>query len=750
MIKQLVMAALLSAAAISPASWAGTQSVEIDSVSVNNKQTWLKVKGELKGFGKNTSLTLRDADNLEVVFHSETVKNKRFNAKVQIEDLIYVPCKIAAVANNNTTLMDSADVTDVSSCGGYSATLSGLVTDEPIPYASVSVTVNGNTFTTTADENGAYSLTILTTTLETLVKIESSAFDAQTGDEINFVNLLGSFEKVLEDDSHNVTNVTTASYVLTLAANGFQEPTNITELQQAETAVDASQLIELAAVIKLIVDDANYQLPDGYTSIIEFVSSQSAVESFIENTPEVDLIAAQNAILADSDLVAGFDESDIPSFYYAIDTTEPGYLSRSGSALKFNATGTGSKLSFTSWNGQAINAGYSWHVANGRIETTYTTPIEQELLTYNIESLTDDQAEIDAFYAGGGVDDQIVFYQSTLSQNYTRVVDGALVDVINVETRVEKRTPPIQLTNGDTLTLQNNKIEISSGQQTFRSALDIEPIAFKADCSNGVACVLGQWGGQYNYSEGKRAYDDYIYPTTSYADVIMFDSNGVANGKISNISANWQVNNAGQLVIQYPNGAVQTSEIIDQLGLEYGVFSQFSTPEGEFATYDIWVKGQTSFVLDSAYLQPASSNHYWNGEINSWIPGSFDSNGLLIPERLWGWLFTSHTVQNIDGVAWQGPDQNGLSSINFVLSDAVSYQVGAQSIEINRLPFAKRYWYPIASTLINGDRVFYIVEREERDAQLWFGGQPGYNTFIPSRINIEREVDRANYTNVAR
>lgn len=69
MIKQLVMAALLSAATISPASWAGTQSVEIDNVSVNNKQTWLKVKGELKGFGKNTSLTLRDADNLDVIFH---------------------------------------------------------------------------------------------------------------------------------------------------------------------------------------------------------------------------------------------------------------------------------------------------------------------------------------------------------------------------------------------------------------------------------------------------------------------------------------------------------------------------------------------------------------------------------------------------------------------------------------------------------------------------------------------------------
>ncbi|MEC8325223.1 MAG: carboxypeptidase-like regulatory domain-containing protein [Pseudomonadota bacterium] len=750
MIKYFVAVGLFFVTLSSVTVWADDKEIEIDDILVNKKQTKLKIKGEVEGFGKHPTLKFHDADNMDYVFHTQKVRGENFNAKVKLKNLIYLPCEIAFVANNDMNVIETVDISELATCGGYSATVSGLVTDEPIPYASVSVTVNGNTFTTTADENGAYSLTILTTTLETLVKIESSAFDAQTGDEINFVNLLGSFEKVLEDDSHNVTNVTTASYVLTLAANGFQEPTNITELQQAETAVDASQLIELAAVIKLIVDDANYQLPDGYASIIEFVSSQSAVASFIENTPEVDLIAAQNAILADSDLVAGFDESDIPSFYYAIDTAEPGYLSRSGSALKFNATGTGSKLSFTSWNGQAINAGYSWHVANGRIETTYTTPIEQELLTYNIESLTDDQAEIDAFYAGGGVDDQIVFYQSTLSQNYTRVVDGALVDVINVETRVEKRTPPIQLTNGDTLTLQNNKIEISSGQQTFRSALDIEPIAFKADCSNGVACVLGLWGGQYNYSEGKRAYDDYIYPTTSYADVIMFDSNGVANGKISNISANWQVNNAGQLVIQYPNGAVQTSEIIDQLGLEYGVFSQFSTPEGEFATYDIWVKGQTNFVLDSAYLQPTSSNHYWNGEINSWIPGSFDSNGLLIPERLWGWLFTSHTVQNIDGVVWQGPDQNGLSSINFVLSDAVSYQVGAQNIEINRLPFAKRFWYPIASTIINGDRVFYIVEREERDAQLWFGGQPGYNTFIPSRINIEREADRANYTNVAR
>ncbi|MDE3270428.1 carboxypeptidase-like regulatory domain-containing protein [Pseudoalteromonas sp. G4] len=750
MIKYLMALSVLCISFFSVDVLAQNKNVEIDKISVDNKRTTLKVKGELTGYDKGATLTLRDADNLNVVLHSQVVNHKRFNAKVSINSLVYLPCNIAAVINNDLSQIDIAQVEDTASCGGYSATISGLVTDEPIPYATVSVTINGNTFTTVADENGAYSLTILSTTIDNLIKVESSAVDAQTGDEINFVNLVGSFEKVIDDDVQNVTNVTTASYVLTVQANGGEEPTTVNELKEAETAVDASQLIELAAVIKLIVDDPNYQLPEGFDSVIDFVSAPSAVDSFIENTPEEDLVAAQNAILQDSNLVAGFKQNDIPNFYYAIDTAEPGYLSRSGSALKFNPAGAGNKLSFLSWNGQAINAPYTWQIVNGRIEVTYNNPLEQELLTNAIEDLTDDQAEIDAFYAGGGVDDQIVFYRSTIAENFTRVVDGNLVDVINVETRSEVRTPTFQLNDGSSLTLQDTKIEIASGQQTFRSDLDIEPVAFNATCTTGVACVLGQWGGQYNYSEGKRAYDDYIFPTTSYADVITFDANGIANGKISGINANWQVDNAGKLIIEYPNGTVQTSEIIDQLGLEYGVFTSYTTPEGEFATYDIWVKGQQNFVLDSAYLQPTSSNHYWNGEINSWIPGSFDSNGLLIPERLWGWLFTSHTVQNIDGVAWQGPDQNGLSSINFVLSDAVSYQVGTQNIEINRLPFAKRFWYPIASTIINGDRVFYIVEREERDAQLWFGGQLGYNTFIPSRINIEREVDRANYTNVAR
>ena len=751
MIKKILAASVLCTGFFSANIYADDdKEIEIDKVKINKKQTKLRIKGEVEGFGRNANLTIRDAQNLDYVVYSVTVRKENFKAKIDLTELVFIPCELAVVVNDDTSIIETISLSQIENCGGYSTKLTGLVADEPIPYATVQVTVNGHTFTTVADEFGAYSLDVLSTSLNELVKIESSATDAASGDEINFTNLVGSFEKIITDSSQNVTNVTTASYVLTVEANGGSEPTSLAELQLAETSVDASQLIEMAAVIKLIVDDPNYQLPDGFTSIIEFVSQTTAVQSFIEQTPESDLIAAQQEILEDSDLVAGFSANEIPSFYYAIATAEPGYLSRSGSALQFEQSGQGNKLGFASWNGQAINQAYNWQIANGRIEINYSTPEEVEYLSDNIESLTNNQAEIDAFYAGGGVNGQISYFQSTIAENYTRVVDGNLVDIINVETRLEKRTPTIILNNGSTLDLQSTLIEITNSQQTFRSNLDIEPIAFNPTCSSGLACVLGQWGGQYNYSEGKRAYDDYIFPETSYAEVINFTNDGTSQGKISGIGANWQVDGLGKLVITYPNGTIQTSQIIDQLGLEYGVFSVFQTSQGEFANYDIWVKGEQSFVLDQTYLAPSSDTHYWNGEINSWIPGSFDSNGLLIPNRLWGWLFGSDHLQNIDGVSWNEPDANGLSSINYVLADPVAYQATADGLVIERLPFAVRYWYPIASTLINGDRVFYIVEREERDAELWFGGEPGFNTFIPSRINIEREIDRADYTAVAR
>ncbi|MEL0037247.1 MAG: hypothetical protein VW882_12720, partial [Gammaproteobacteria bacterium] len=48
---------------------------------------------------------------------------------------------------------------------------------------------------------------------------------------------------------------------------------------------------------------------------------------------------------------------------------------------------------------------------------------------------------------------------------------------------------------------------------------------------------------------------------------------------------------------------------------------------------------------------------------------------------------------------------------------------------------ANRYWYPIASDTVDGDRVMYVMEYSERDVGF------GNTIFISPRINIYRELN---------
>ncbi|WP_394130697.1 carboxypeptidase-like regulatory domain-containing protein [Shewanella maritima] len=743
-------------------SLALADNIKIQKAKYKESKQLLVVKGKLDKYQHNKShhhnkhsaksIEIVDANNPSFVLAQQQA-HKSFKAHISTTDLGYIPCQVGVIVDGDIDNMAYAQVRKApDQCGGYSATITGLITDEPIPFATVTVTLNGQTFTTTADANGAYSLDILTTDVAQLLVIESSATQAETGDEINFVNMVGSFEKVLsETDPINVTNVTTASYALVVEANGGTEPTNVAELQAAETSVDATELFELAAVIKLIVDDPNYSLPAGYDSVLDFVNDQAAVETFVQATPTEDIDGAVAAILADSDLVAGFSADDIPELYYVTAVAQPGYMARTGSALEFDASNnTGNALEFQSYNGIAINEVFTWAVDNGRLVVTLSSPEQLEQLSHEIETVTDNQAEIDAFYAGGGTESGFNYYSTEFQRAYTRVVDGNLVDVVSVETRRELVTPDILLLDGSTLSIADPKLAIENSNQTLRSSLDVTPIAFDASCAVGGTCVEGAWGGIYHFSEGKRAYDDFIFPESAYGELITFAGDNSTSGEVSGVDASWQVDAEGKLVISYANGMVQTNQILEQSGIEYGVFSTFDNGAERYATYTIWVKADPSFALDVSYLTNLSGDHFWAGEINAWIPSLYDELGYLQPNQLWGWAFTPNDVTNTWGLQWSTPDANGLSSIEFTDAGPVNYVVNPSSLLIERSPFAKRYWYPIASTVIEGQRMFYIVEREERDAELWFGGEPGFNTFIPARINIERERSKLDYTNIAR
>ena len=628
----------------------------------------------------------------------------------------------------------------------YLTTLVGLVTDDPIPHATVTVTIGGRTFTTVADENGAYTLDIASVALDSLILIEANATNEETGVPINLVNLMGSFDKAIEDPETNVTNVTTAKFSLVLEANGDAAPTTLEELQTAETSVDATELIELAAVIKLVLDDPRFELPEGYDSVVEFIADEEGVATFTEQVVAEDPQAIENTIdviLADSDLVEGFTADTIPERYLAVPAANPGFLARSGSIIEFNADNTGSRRTFLEHSGEHYNTPFTWVVESGALEMSFSEPERSISYTQDIHEVTTNQAEIDRFIAAGGLaQDGIEVEISTLSEKMTLVSDGELVDIVVAETRTEKRvTHQLALADGTFMTIAEPLVSIDVSNDTLRDGNALTIVPFTQTCEASEVCAMGRWSGMFHYSPGINLWSGEDYLNTAFGEVMTFMADGSVTGIISDKTAAWHINVNGEMVITYDDGLVQTITLLDQKGIEFGALSTYRLGDEYFELYSLWIRGDDNFEFAPETLV-LTDNNAWNSDLNNWIPELAGPDGGRNPTQVFGWQFNlDGTGTNMAAQTWDY-DEDGVDDLNLALTPMnPGYVIDGDRLLINRFSFAKRFWFPVALYDDSGTQVLYHMEMEYRDAE-HYGAEPGtgYRVFIAPRINIQRET----------
>lgn len=260
-------------------------------------------------------------------------------------------------------------------------TITGIVTDEPIAKAELEIVVGSESFNVQAGDNGRYTavLNIDESSAKKLVRVKAKGLDT-LNPGVEFVSQLSSVEKLLAQagddktlDSNdnfgvNITNVTTAEFAL-LTRDG-KEPASEAELNSALLNVDADEKIQLATLIKIIVDNPGYSLPEGVNNTLELVTNEQVAKQFEEEVTEKDpeiIEKTKKEIKEDDDLVTGA-QGTLEGEYII---NSPRYHSNTAFHLSLMADGSGQ---FSSNTSSAI----TWSESAG----VYTLEFDKQVTIY--------------------------------------------------------------------------------------------------------------------------------------------------------------------------------------------------------------------------------------------------------------------------------------------------------------------------------------------------------------------------------
>jgi len=489
------------------------------------------------------------------------------------------------VADDNATVQETLNI-------------SGKVVDDVIPDATVTITVDDETYTTTANADGDYTLEVSFTNGAELLTINARGSEDHGQAFVELVSALPSFNSLSaaagddgvldssESFGTNVTNVTTANYALMLEASAGEAPTDEEALSLAQEAVDATELLEMSAVIKLIIDEGR-SMPEGSESVLDFVKNTESYKAEVEKIKTEDANALENminTIIADDNLVQKKASANLPSFYIPTQATAPGFVSMSSEVLTFNDDGTGNLVSTE----LGMSRSFTWTLSD---DGFYTIDYDESVGNQgyvNIVGITDDQDIIDACHDANVY--QITAVSVETSRQFKPVVKGNRVDMVrqNVSRKTEY----------DTSLCVGSPVVPS---QTFEDSF-----------------------------------------STEYSDA----------------SGTWELTDDGALDMFY-DGIEQSVEMFNQVNGLYGSLMSAEKEDGtHFAAYNRVVKQNPDVSLTADDLL-TEADEFWFGHINSWTRSAWNEEvDLPKIDYYWGWQFKSPTEAfNVSVTCEEYPEQ---------------------------------------------------------------------------------------------
>ncbi len=210
-----------------------------------------------------------------------------------------------------------------------SVLLTGFVIDNPIQDATVTATVNGQSFT--ADQptasDGSYSIEVSSDNPDALVRLEATDTSGATRLSA-IVDSFEAIEEVVADATvapdFNITNVTTAQEVLATRLTDDGSIDSKEELIDTVGRVRTDDLLEVSAAIKLVVDGIDgVQLPSDVQDTLALAEAiVDGTSTFIDDVETSAPGALDNAVdqlLTDGNATIAFEAASVAGVYISED-----------------------------------------------------------------------------------------------------------------------------------------------------------------------------------------------------------------------------------------------------------------------------------------------------------------------------------------------------------------------------------------------------------------------------------------------
>ncbi|MBL4941019.1 MAG: cadherin-like domain-containing protein [Colwellia sp.] len=741
----------------------------------------------------NIPLTLNvlanDSDNDNDTITISQVTSQPANGSVEIvsNELVYTPNNNFAGTDSLTYQISDGELTaeaDVALTINHTMTLSGKVTDSPIASAKVVVEIGGETFEATADEEGNYQLPLVINDMNAMLVIRATGSADNNQDNVELIVIAGGVETLLEqvnddraltNEESNITNAThvsTATYLLVKDRINGEEVSSNDELEQLKSEVSATELIETAAFIKLLIDNDAFAIPEGETVVTalekmtgavegEEVSTADAIQGYLEDNNLIDengeptqaytdaLEIAKAETIADPNVVEQFTADMISGKkIIQLSGAKVGWHEYNGVGWAFNSDNTATQYRASQSSLPEAFSQANWSVNEGKIELAFDAnngAVSVIYLGYPFDGIVTDwgfdasvqQALIAAVDAGTLAS----YFNTEMITGYANQTITLLSKTDNVYQVAVSGDYVTTLIMPDEVTAWTGANPSVTKEQSFTAIYAYGyPSLFKGKT---LADLNGDWVFNIDYAL-KSYWHNGALLTAFMGDKFTLTGSS-ASGKMSAMNFVTSLDEEGILSLSFED-TVYKIKPIQQAG------------KGYLATTEKWVAGKLEYIVANSMAKFDDSYSAFTDNlvtqfpevylayINGAIADMWDGDKLKL-ENVWGYKFSD------DGTLYRGitgfdanPDNwDGIPEEHFYLGNSDwTWEKADNTVNMNHDGSGRprqRTWEVIS---VDEQGRALVFEHSIRKADFNFDGEitaDEYGQFIFPRINIQKKDD---------